>query len=313
METPLTPLEFARRSRSLYREREAVVDGDLRLTYEEFFQRCDRWSSQLQRLGVRPGDRIAYIAPNTHGLLEAFYAVPQIGAVLVPINYRLTPDDFAYIINHSGSQVVCAAAEHLEAVDSIRKSLPNVRLYAALDGAHEGWLDYEGLLERSTGRFDRPEVAETDLLTINYTSGTTARPKGVMITHRNASINIVGTLIHVKMTPAERYLWTLPMFHANGWTFVWIVTAVGGTHLCLRRVEPDQVFAQCGDEDVTMMCAAPTILIRLANAPAGLRRAVRPGIRVVTAGAPPAAATIGRIEGDFGWEIIHVYGLTETS
>ncbi len=313
METPLTPLEFARRSRSLYPEREAVVDGDLRLTYEEFFQRCDRWSSQLQRLGVRPGDRIAYIAPNTHGLLEAFYAVPQIGAVLVPINYRLTPDDFAYIINHSGSQVVCAAAEHLEAVDSIRKSLPNVRLFAALDGAREGWLDYEGLLERSTGRFDRPEVVETDLLTINYTSGTTARPKGVMITHRNASINIVGTLIHVKMTPADRYLWTLPMFHANGWTFVWIVTAVGGTHLCLRRVEPDQVFALCGDEDVTMMCAAPTILIRLANAPAGLRRDVRPGIRVVTAGAPPAAATIGRIEGDFGWEIIHVYGLTETS
>jgi len=313
METPLTPLEFARRSRSLYPQREAVVDGDLRLTYEEFFQRCDRWSSQLQRLGVRPGDRIAYIAPNTHGLLEAFYAVPQIGAVLVPINYRLTTDDFAYIINHSGSQVVCATAEHLEAVDSIRASLPNVRHFVALDGAREGWLDYDGLLERSTGRFDRPEFAETDLLAINYTSGTTARPKGVMITHRNAYINIVGTLIHIKMTSADRYLWTLPMFHANGWTFVWIVTAVGGTHLCLRRVEPDQVFALCEDEDVTMMCAAPTILIRLANAPAELRRAARPGIRVVTAGAPPAAATIGRIEGDFGWEIIHVYGLTETS
>ncbi len=313
METPLTPLEFARRSRSLYPRREAVVDGDLRLTYEEFFQRCDRWSSQLQRLGVRPGDRIAYIAPNTHGLLEAFYAVPQIGAVLVPINYRLTADDFSYIINHSGAQVVCATAEHLEAVDSIRKYLPNVRHFAALDGGREGWLDYEGLLERSTGRFDRPEFAETDLLTINYTSGTTARPKGVMITHRNAYMNVVGTLIHVKMTPAERYLWTLPMFHANGWTFVWIVTAVGGAHLCLRRVEPDQVFALCRDEGVTMMCAAPTILIRLANAPAELRRGARPGIRVFTAGAAPAAATIGRIEGDFGWEIIHVYGLTETS
>ena len=313
METPLTPLEFARRSRSLYPQREAVVDGYLRLTYEEFFQRCDRWSSQLQRLGVRPGDRIAYIAPNTHGLLEAFYAVPQIGAVLVPVNYRLTADDFAYIINHSGAQVVCATAEHLEAVDGIRKSLPNVRHFAALDGAREGWLDYEGLLERSNGRFERPEIAETDLLTINYTSGTTARPKGVMITHRNAYINIVGTLIHVKMTPVDRYLWTLPMFHANGWTFVWIVTAVGGTHLCLRRVEPDQVFALCENEAVTMMCAAPTILIRLANAPAELRRGARPGIRVVTAGAPPAAATIGRIEGDFGWEIIHVYGLTETS
>ena len=313
METPLTPLEFSRRARSLYGEREAVVDGDLRLTYEDFFQRCDRWASQLQRLGVRQGDRVAYIAPNTRGLLEAFYAVPQVGAVLVPINYRLSADDFAYIINHSGSTVVCAAAEHLEAVDSIRQSLPSVRHFAALDGARQGWLEYEDLLERSSGRFDQPEVAETDLLTINYTSGTTARPKGVMITHRNAYINVVGTLVHVKMTPADRYLWTLPMFHANGWTFPWIVTAVGGTHVCLRRVEPDHVFALCRNEGVTMMCAAPTVLIRLANAPEELRRTVRSGIRVFTAGAPPAAATIGRIEGDFGWEIIHVYGLTETS
>jgi fatty-acyl-CoA synthase len=134
-----------------------------------------------------------------------------------------------------------------------------------------------------------------------------------MITHRNAYINVIGTLVHVKMTPADRYLWTLPMFHANGWTFVWIVTAVGGTHLCLRRVEPDRVFAACADEGVTMMCAAPTVLIRLANASEELRRSARPGIRVVTAGAPPAAATISRIEGDLGWEILHVYGLTETS
>src|SRR4029077_18451185 len=135
VETPLTPLEFARRSRRLYSGREAVVDGDLRFTYEEFFQRCDRWSSRLQRLGVRPGDRVAYIAPNMHGLLEAFYAVPQIGAVLVPINYRLGSGDSAYIIGRSGAQVVCAAAEHLEAVDNIRGSLGDVRHFVALDGA----------------------------------------------------------------------------------------------------------------------------------------------------------------------------------
>ncbi|HKX19694.1 MAG TPA: long-chain-fatty-acid--CoA ligase [bacterium] len=313
MELPLTPLELARRARTLYAEREAVVDGSRRLTYEEFFRRCDRWSNRLQQFGVRPGDRVAYIAPNVSGLLEAFYAVPQIGAVVVPINYRLAPDDFEYIINHSGATVVCAAAEHVAAVDGIRPRLENVRQFVGLDGAADGWLDYDGLVAQSDPVFERPAIAEGDLITINYTSGTTARPKGVMMTHRTTYMNVMGTLAHVHMTPAERYLWTLPMFHCNGWTFVWIVTAVGGTHLCLRRVEPDQVFGLCRDERATMMCAAPTVLIRLANAPEHLRRDIPRGIRVLTAGAPPAAATIGRIEGDFGWEIIHVYGLTETS
>src|SRR5213594_1684373 len=126
METPLTPLEFARRTRKLYAQRDAVVDGDLRLNYQEFFGRCDAWSSALQRLGVRHGDRVAYIAPNTHAQLESFYAVPQIGAVLVPINYRLIPDDFVYLINHSGAKIVCAHLDYLEAVESIRSRLPEV-------------------------------------------------------------------------------------------------------------------------------------------------------------------------------------------
>ena len=232
MELPLTPLEFARRTRKLYPQREAVVDGDLRFTYEEFFQRCDRWSSALRSLGVKQGDRVAYIAPNTHAMLESFYAVPQLGAVLVPLNYRLIADDFAYLINHSGARVVCAHEDYLDAVDSIRSQLGNVTTFVALEGAKTGWLDYETLLTGASA--DGPigvstTIEESDLLTINYTSGTTSRPKGVMITHRNAYINVVGTLIHHPMTMADRYLWTLPMFHANGWTFVWTVTAVGGT------------------------------------------------------------------------------------
>ncbi len=267
MEMPLTPLEFLRRARLLYPERTAVVDGDLRLTYAEFFERCDRWSSALQRLGVGPGDRVAYIAPNTHAQLESFYAVPQIGAVLVPINYRLTADDFAYIIGHSGAKVVCVHADYLDAVDGIRDAIPGVRHFVALEGARDGWLDYEATLATSDPEFSRPEIDESDLLTINYTSGTTSRPKGVMITHRNAWTNAVGTLVHVPMTPADRYLWTLPMFHANGWTFVWIVTAVGGTHVCLRRVEPARAFELMNQEQVTMLCAAPTVLIGIANAP----------------------------------------------
>src|SRR5689334_4335178 len=172
MLVPLTPLEFARRTRTLYPNREAVVDGDLRLTYAELFDRCDRWSSALQSLGVRPGDRVAYIAPNIHAQLESFYAVPQIGATLVPINYRLTADDFEYILNHSGATVVCAAADYLDAVDGIRAQLTTVRQFVALDAHRDGWLDYEALVAAADGRYDAPAIDENDTITINYTSGT---------------------------------------------------------------------------------------------------------------------------------------------
>src|SRR5438552_3579506 len=313
METPLTPLEFARRTRKLYPEREAVVDGDLRLNYEQFFGRCDAWSSALQALGVKEGDRVAYLAPNTHAQLESFYAVPQIGAVLVPLNYRLIADDFAYMIEHSGARLVCADADYLETVDSIRSKIPDVSSFVALSGKRSGWLDYETLIAESPKQFRRPTILETDLLTINYTSGTTSKPKGVMITHRNAYINTIGTLLHHPMAVADRYLWTVPMFHANGWTFVWTVTAAGATHICLRKVQPSAVFEKIKKESVTMLCAAPTVLISIANGPEELRREARSGLRILTAGAPPAATTIERIEGELGWQITQVYGLTETS
>src|SRR2546427_5454797 len=163
METPLTPLEFARRSRKLYPEREAVVDGGLRLNYEQFFDRCDAWSAALQALGVKQGDRVAYIAPNTHAQLESFYAVPQIGAVLVPLNYRLIADDFAYMIEHSGARLVCADADYLETVDSIRSKIPEVSSFVALSGKRSGWLDYETLIAESPKQFRRPTLLETDL------------------------------------------------------------------------------------------------------------------------------------------------------
>jgi fatty-acyl-CoA synthase len=314
MEIALTPLEFARRARRLYADREAVVDNEVRLTYEQFFDRCDRWSTALQKLGVRQGDRVAYIAPNVRGQLESFYSVLQIGATLVPINYRLTAGDFAYLIQHSGARVVCAHSDYLDAVDSIRPEIPGVEHFVGLNGpARKGWLDYEAILLASPAGFARPVIRESDLATINYTSGTTSRPKGVMITHRNAYINVIGTLIHFHMTPADRYLWSLPMFHANGWTFVWTVTAAGGTHICLGKVEAQAVFDKINSERVTVMCAAPTVLIFLANAPQEMRLGVRPGVRVITAGAPPAAATIERMESEFGWSMTHVYGLTETS
>ena len=313
MDVPLTPLEFARRARRLYAAREAVVDGDVRLTDEQFFERCDRWSSALQRLGLRKGDRVAYIAPNTHAQLESFYAVPQIGAVLVPVNYRLSADEFAYIIDHSGARVVCAHGDYLAAIDSVRGQLPQVDTFVALEGAASGWLSYESEIARASTAFQAVDIAEGDLLTINYTSGTTSRPKGVMITHRNAWMNSVGMLVHHPLSPADRYFWTLPMFHANGWTFVWTITAAGATHICMRKFEPATAIATMVRERVTFFCAAPTVLIALANAPAEVRRDAPREIRVMTAGAPPAAATIGRIEGELAWSVTHVYGLTETA
>jgi fatty-acyl-CoA synthase len=315
METPLTPLEFARRSRKLYGDREGVVDGELRLTYEEFFDRCDRWSSALQGMGVKQGDRVAYISPNTHEQLESFYAVPQIGAVLVPINYRLTAEDFVYITSHSGAKVLCVHPDYVDAIDGVRDQLGEVEHFVVLGKSDsKDWIEYEALLGRSRPDFKRPEIAETDLISLNYTSGTTAKPKGVMITHRNAWTNAVGTMLHLHMGVDDRYLWTLPMFHANGWTFVWIVTAVGATHICLPKVEPPRIFDLIRQEHVGWLCAAPTVLISLANAPADVRGQIPPGVRVITAGAPPAAATIERMEGgEFGWEVTQVYGLTETS
>src|SRR6202035_2002597 len=313
METPLSPLEFARRTRRLHGAREAVVDGGLRLTYEQFFDRCDRWSAALQVLGVRSGDRVATIAPNTHAQLESFYAVPQLGAVLVPMNYRLTPDDFVYMVNHSGSTVLCVHSDYLDAIDGVRDQMPGVRHFVAFEGDKAGWLDYEALIAAAGPAFAKPDIDERDLLSINYTSGTTARPKGVMITQRNAAMNTIGTLLHLPMAVGSRYLWTLPMFHAHGWTYTWTVTPAAGTHVCLRKVDPATIFGLIRDEQVSWLAAAPTVLISLANAPASGRGEVPAGVHVVTACAPPAAATIERLEGEFGWEVTQVYGLTETA
>jgi fatty-acyl-CoA synthase len=313
MEVPLTPLEFMRRTRKLYSDREGVVDGAERWSYGQFFERCDRWSSALQRMGVKQGDRVAYIAPNTHAQLESFYAIPQLGAVLVPINFRLVADDFRYLIQHSGAKVVCAAADYLDAVDSIRKDLTGVQDFVALDRPRSNWLDYEALLAEASADFARPQIDERDLLTINYTSGTTSRPKGVMITHRNAWMNTVGMLAHWPMTPADTYLWTLPMFHANGWTFTWTVTAAGARHICLPKFDGATVFEVAGKERVTRLCAAPTVLIMMASAPAEVKAKAPAGVGVMTAGAPPAAVTIQRIEEELGWNVIQIYGLTETA
>src|SRR5579863_9237566 len=213
MEIPLTPLEFSRRARLLYPDREAVADGSVRLTYVQFLDRCDRWSAALQRLGVKPGDRVVVIAPNTHAMLEQFYAVPQLGAIVVPLNYRLSAAEFRYMLGHCEPVVVCVHPDYIGTIEGMRGELTSVKHFVALEGSHPGWLDYEAAVASAPSQFVRPPLAESDVLTINYTSGTTSRPKVVMITHRNAWMNSVGTLVHFPLAVGERYLWTLPMFH----------------------------------------------------------------------------------------------------
>ncbi len=196
MHSPLTPLDFMSRSRRLYGSREAVVDGDLRFTYEQFFARCDRWSAALQTLGIERGDRVACLAPNTHQHLEQYYAVPQLGAVLVPMNYRLTAEDFVYLVEHSGAKVLCVDAAYLETIDSVRDRMPGVRHFVALGAARPGWLDYEALLTSAGAWNGETPLDENDLLTINYTSGTTSRPKlgrqALELVEQDASIGVHG-------------------------------------------------------------------------------------------------------------------------
>jgi fatty-acyl-CoA synthase len=228
------------------------------------------------------------------------------------MNYRLTAEDFVYLVNHSGCKVLCVHADFLDLVDKVRARMPEVRHFVALEGRKPGWLEYETLIEQSNGQFERPDITDSDLIAINYTSGTTARQKGVMNTHRNAWMNSVGTLVHWPMTSADRYLWTVPMFHANGWTFTWIVTAIGGTHVCLRKVDASAVYEHINRERITTLGAAPTVLIALANGPEAERKLLRRGVRLLTGGAPPAAATIERLEGELGWDVTQIYGLTET-
>ena len=285
----------------------------------QFFDRCDRWSSALQRLGVRQGDRVAYIAPNTHAQLESFYAVPQLGAVLVPLNFRLVADDFRYLHSAQRRQGrVCLGRlpgggrrRSAPTCPTLHTSSPWTPM--ATDPARQVGCSTNRCFARRSSEFDRPAIGENDLLAINYTSGTTSRPKGVMITHRNAWVNSVGMLAHTPMTADDCYLWTLPMFHANGWTFTWTVTAAGARHVCLPKFDAATVFRLAKEEQVTRLCAAPTVLIMLANAPAEAKQGAPRGVGVMTAGAPPAAVTIQRIEEELGWVVTQIYGLTETA
>ena len=318
MEVPLLVNDFLRRSTKLFAESEAVVDGDRRFTWRQFGERVNQQANALVAMGVGKGDRVAIIAPNSHQFLETFYATAAIGAVIVPINYRLIPSDFEYILQHSEARVVMVDAEFTHLVDPIRASIPSVEHYLAIPYGDAqiapGWTDYEGWIgSHPTSAPADPQLDETDLLSINYTSGTTARPKGVMITHRNAYINAYNFIAHLRIQPSDAELWTLPMFHANGWGGVYAITAMGGKHVVLRAPEADDIYRLIQDENCTFACMAPAVLARILEFEDKESYEITTRPRFTIAGAPPPYTFIERLERELGWEFLQIYGLTETS
>jgi fatty-acyl-CoA synthase len=299
--TRLTPVSFLERSAAAFPNRIAVVDGDRRLTWDELRERCRRLAVALQESGIERGDRVAFLSPNTTELLEAHFGVPAAGGVLVAINTRLTSDEIAYILGHSGASALVVD----ESLAHLVQGAPVERVLVC-----GGAGDYvEFLASAPEGEPEDRLESEDDTISINYTSGTTGRPKGVMYTHRGAYLNALAEATHARLDSRSVYLWTLPMFHCNGWCFPWAVTAVGATHVCLRKVEPSVVWSMLEEERVTHMNGAPTVLVMLTSDSAA-HRLQRP-VLVTTAGAPPPPTVIERTEA-LGFEINHVYGLTET-
>lgn len=319
MEVPLLLNDFLRRAAKLYPNKEAVVDGDLRLTYRDYQQRCNQLGHALLSLGVRKGDRVCILSPNSHYFLESYYGVTQVGAILVPLNYRLVASDHEYIINHAGVKVVLVDYDYTRVIDEIRPSLKTVEHFIVADPrtpkqTPPGWVDWDGLVGGQPTTPTPPvEQDENDVTSINYTSGTTARPKGVMLTHRNVYINAYNFIAHLRVRHEDRELWTLPMFHANGWGGPFAITAMGATHVVLRAVVGADIFRLIQDERITFACMAPAVLNTVLTFPEREKYTITTRPRFVVAGAPPPAAFIERLEKELGWEFIQIYGLTETS
>jgi fatty-acyl-CoA synthase len=301
----LTPTAFLARAAVVFPDRVGVVDGERRFTYAEFHDRCLRMAGALRELGVAPGERVAVLAPNTHLLLAAHYAVPFAGAVLVALNTRITATDIAYILRHACAKLLIHDASFAQtAHEACAQARSGVRALCA-GGADD---ELEAMIAAASP-FRHPIGDERSLLAINYTSGTTGRPKGVMYHHRGAYLQALAMALHTGITSDSVYLWTLPMFHCNGWCFPWAVTAMGGMHLCLRKVDAPAIWRHLRESGVTHLCGAPTVLTMIAwdASAATVERAVR----IATGGAPPTPALLERMA-LLGLDVMHLYGLTET-
>ena len=315
--TPLTPLSFIERTARVFPDHTAVVHGETQRSWTETYHRCIKLASALNRRGINKGDTVAVMLPNVPASLEAHFGVPMCGAVLNTLNIRLDAKTIAFILDHGEAEVLLTDKEFAPIVNealSLCKAKPlviDVDDALAPDGELLGEIEYEAFLaEGNTGYDWQYPENEWDAISLNYTSGTTGNPKGVVYHHRGAALNSLGNITAWAMPQRPKYLWTLPMFHCNGWCFPWTVTALAGTHICLRRTEPGPIYQSIIDHQVTHMCGAPIVMGMLVNASSQEQKTLPHSVKILTAGAAPPSAILEQIE-TLGFDVTHAYGLTE--
>lgn len=315
---PLTPVAFLRRSAEVYPDKVAVIHGERAYTYREFEGRCRRLAAMLAARGIGRGDTVAIMAPNVPALLEAHYAVPGLGAILNALNYRLDAATIAFCLEHGQARVLIVDGEFAPVVRAALRKVRREIFVVDIDdplgprGERLGGVTYEDWIAQGDAGFElKGPSDEWDALALLYTSGTTGDPKGVVYHHRGAYLNALGNAIAFGLEPRSVYLWTLPMFHCSGWTYTWAVTAVGGTHVCLRRVDPALIFPLIERHAVSHMCGAPIVLNMLVHAPAAVKKRFDHRVEVATGGAAPPSAIIEAME-SMGFRVTHLYGLTES-
>jgi len=316
--TPLSPITFLRRAAEIYPDRVAVIHGDRRHTNAQFYERARRLASALAKKGVKRGDVVSVMLPNTPPMLEAHYGVPALGAVLNTINTRLDADTVAYILEHGEAKVLLVDRVFSAVIGAALAKLKKRPFVIDVDdplyagpGERRGAIEYEAFLRSGDARFALAlPRSESDPIALNYTSGTTGRPKGVVYHHRGTYLESVGNVLAWGMPAHPVYLWTVPLFHCNGWCFGWSVTAMGGTHVCLRAVDPAVIYPMLVEHGVTHMCGAPTVLTMLTSAPEEHKRRFPQKVHVMTGGSPPPAKVIKAME-ELGFQVLHIYGMTE--
>ena len=314
---PLTPISFLSWAEKVYPEKLAVIHGEVCYTYSEFGQRCRRLASALRNRGIGTGDAVALMSPNAPPMLEAHFGVPMSGAVLNALNFRLDASTIAFILNHGEAKVLITDREFSPVIKEALANFGRDIIVIDIDdpladgGQLLGEKNYEDFLTEGDPTFNGWPDNEWDAICLNYTSGTTGNPKGVVYHHRGAFLNAMGDIAVWGLNSKTVYLWTLPMFHCNGWCFTWAVTAMGGTHVCLRQIDTQQVFPMIRDLGINLVCGAPIVLNMLVHAPDEHKVSFSQTVNVYTGGAAPPSAVIAGME-RMGFNVVHAYGLTET-